>query len=182
MQEQITRSSVVYKFGLIIGLVAIIYSILLYLLDLSMNKALGYVNYVFLIGGIVWGLKTYRDQGLNGFISFGKAFTTGFYISVVAGVISAIWAFIFFKFINPEFVEIILQETETQMMEQGQSEEVIEQTLKYTRMFMKPSLMAFWSFLFNIIGGAILSLIIGAIMRKDPPATNTGALDSEEPA
>ena len=87
-------------YGAITGAVLIVYSLLMYILNLYMNSTLGYVSYVILIGGMVWGTFQYRKLCPNGFLSYGKAFTSSFLIGLIASVISIIYFFFYIKYIN----------------------------------------------------------------------------------
>ena len=67
------------SYGLIVGAVLILFSLLMFLLGMHTNKYLGYLGYVFLIAGMAWGTLEYRKKYLGGFISYGKAFTSCFH-------------------------------------------------------------------------------------------------------
>src|SRR6056297_368993 len=89
-------------YGLITGLVLIIYTLILYMTNnlLDQNFILGILNYVILIAGIIYGTKSYRDQYLNGYISYGKSLGTGVLISVFAGVIMGIFTYLLYEVID----------------------------------------------------------------------------------
>ena len=92
-------------FGAIIALILVVYGILLYILDLTFNKVLGYVQYVVLFIGIFLATKTYRDKSLGGFISYGKALGFGVLISVFVGIVTIFFGYIMMRYIDPGLID-----------------------------------------------------------------------------
>ncbi len=101
----------VLTYGLLAG--AIVSAMLLITQPLFRNGTLNHDNGVyvgftsmiiaFLL--IFFGVKSYRDEQLNGSITFGKAFSVGILIAVVASFFYAItWEFTF-RFVYPDFIE-----------------------------------------------------------------------------
>ena len=74
--------------GAILGIVLIVYNLLLYFLDLSTNRALGYVSWLISIAIVFYAMKVYRDSVNQGILSFRDAFVTGFLVCVISGFIS----------------------------------------------------------------------------------------------
>lgn len=155
------------KWALILGLTEIFFSLILYLTNNSDNSSLGWIMYV--IMGVVsfMAVKNFRDKELNGFISFGKGFSIGFQTIFYAGILTTIYTYIFFKYIDPAMIDHMLQLAETRMIEKGMPDDQIEAGLKYSKMFMTPGMMAIWGLVGSTIVGAIVSLIIAAICRKE---------------
>src|SRR5260221_9596782 len=93
---------IVLTFGLISG--AIISAMFIITVPLYKSGALtmgngeifGYSTMVISLSLIFFGIKSFRDQYLNGIITFGKAFQTGLLIAGVAALFYAIaWEFLF---------------------------------------------------------------------------------------
>lgn len=61
------------NYSLVTGAVIIIFSLLLYVLNINVyeNDILGYVSYAILIIGMIIGSKSFRDNELDGFASYG---------------------------------------------------------------------------------------------------------------
>ncbi len=154
-------------YGAIVGIALIIWTILLFIMDLSFNKWLGYVSYLFIIAGIILGMKSYRDNVQGGFINYGKALGIGVLISLIAGIISALYFLIHINFVDTEFLAKSQQFTEEQMLSKGLTEEQVEMQIEMTSKFMRPGFMFIMSIVGNVFMGTIISLIIAAFVKKD---------------
>lgn len=170
-QLKVTPYKTAMNFGALLGLVLILYSALLYAIDQSTNQYLSWISYVFLAAGIVLGTKHYRDKVNEGFITYGQALWTGTLIVLFASFITAFYTYIFTKFIDPGMVEKILEQTETQMLEQNNmSEEDVETAMKITRMFVTPGMMSISIVFITTVMGFVISLITSAILKKENPS------------
>ncbi|MCX6286222.1 MAG: DUF4199 domain-containing protein [Bacteroidetes bacterium] len=160
------------NYGLITGAVLIVYSLLLYIANLYMNKSLGYISYLFLLGGMVWGTLEYRKKAANGFLTYGQAFTSCFLIGLIAGILGAVYMFIFAQFINPGLINEIIDQARVSMQGKNLTDDQIETALDYTRKFTSPILMMIFGFILYAIISAILGLLAAIFLKKpDPNAT-----------
>jgi hypothetical protein len=137
------------------------------------SKTPQYLGYVILIIFLILGIKSYRDNDLGGFMTYGKSLGTGTLISLCAGFISAIFTIIFFKYIAPDMIQKILDTAQQNMADKGLSEEQIQMSMSYAAKFMTPV----WLFLFSVLGttimGLIFSLLISIFMKKEANPFNT---------
>jgi Ca2+/Na+ antiporter len=125
------------------------------------------LNYAIMIGAIAMAMKTYRDQA-GGFMTFGKGFNVGFWASLIMGVITAVWVFIFFTLVAPDLTDTILEATRENMLEQGQSEEQVDQAMQYSAPFMNATSFSIFAAIGTLIAGLIISLIVAAVMQRKP--------------
>ena len=154
-------------YGGILGLVSIIISVIAYVLDMSADSSIKWVNSIVQIIILVLGIKNYRDQHLGGYISYGKALGTGTLIAFIGSIIAAIYTVIFVTLIDPEFVSNLLMKIQEQMAEKGMTDEQMEMAIKYQTKFMTPGWMAFWVILMSSIFGFLFSLVIAAFLKKN---------------
>ena len=97
--------STTVKWGLITGMVYVISSLISNLLGLQQggggSMGLGMLVNILLFGitfyTLFLGVKEVRDTELNGYLNMGQAFRSGMKIAVIAGVIGAIFSFIYMK-------------------------------------------------------------------------------------
>ena len=157
------------SYGVIVGAVLILYSLLLFLLGMHTNKYLGYVGYVFLIAGMVWGTLEYRKKYLGGFMSYGKAFMSCFMTGLYAGLILGVYMYVFAQFIHPGFIQEMLDLSRQAMYESNanMTEEQVEQALEISAKFMSPVMMAVWAFVGYLFVSAIIGLIAAIFLKKE---------------
>jgi hypothetical protein len=154
-------------YAVILGIVVIMFSLLLFVLDVDRQSALNYFSYVFVIAGLIFFQINYRNKYMGGFISYGKAFTVGLLIIVWYSIIMAIFTYIFFIYIDPGAVEEIRQVSEQQMMERGMSDQEIDQAMKFAGKFQTPFAMTLWALIGGIVVGIIISLITSIFVKKE---------------
>lgn len=155
------------NYGLMLGGALVLYSLLLYVLGMTGNQTLGYVSFVIYIILMILGIKEYRDKMSGGFISYGNSFVIGFLIALIGGLISAIFSFILFKFIDPALLQTTLDKARQSMEDKAMTEEQIEMAMKWTQSMMSPIGMLISSFIGSAIFGAIISLIVSIFMKKE---------------
>lgn len=174
--EKKPRSATMHAmyYGLITGAALVIYSLILYIADLYMNKYFGYISFLILTGGMVWGTLEYRRLYLNGFMTYGKAFSTCFMIALFAAILSALYTFVFAQFINPNYSQEILDKARETLMASGRqmTDEQIEQALTWTQRFTTPVMMAIWDFITYVAISAVLSLIAAIFLKKEDKSLN----------
>jgi len=93
----------------------------------------------------------------------------GFWVTVIATVIAAVYSYLYFTVINPGIIEEILIKSEEQILEQNPdiSDAQLEQALSMTEMFVSPLVMTIFSVIFSIIAGAIVSLLIAIFVKRE---------------
>jgi hypothetical protein len=177
MENPRSQTKIAMQYGGYYGLSSAVVFLLFYFMGTDIQSRIPqWVGYVLLVIFIVIGIKSYRDQELGGFISYGKSLGTGVLISVFGGIITGAFTVLFFTVIAPEMLEIILAASQEKMLEQGMDEQSMAMAEEYTRKFMTPT----WLFLFSILGsafmGLLFSLIISVFLKKEqtPFQSNIG--------
>ena len=119
---------------------------------------------------VLWlGIKAVRDEAPSKGMSYGRAVGTGTLISLYSGLMSSIYSFIHFKFVNPQFADYQLAMIRQQWEARGMSEAQMEQAEKVTRMMMGPVAQAIMTPIFVTIVGLICALIIAAFLKRPAP-------------
>jgi hypothetical protein len=155
------------NWGVIIGLISIVYSVILYMLNLMFNQALGYAGVIIIIVGLALAMKSYRDNVLGGVLPFGKAFGFGMLIIVVAALLGAIFTYLLYAVIDTGLGEKLVEFTSEKMLKRGIPEAQLDVVLERAAKFQKPLPMAITGFITSILGGVVLSLIMAAIFKKE---------------
>jgi hypothetical protein len=156
--------------GLILSLITITFSIALYLTDLWQNKALGYVSYAIVLGGIIWSCIYYATQ-MNGNVTFGNVFAHGFKVTATLIVITVVYTFLSVKVIFPEMTDKIIEVAAKEMEKnKNLTDDQIKSALDMTRKFMMPFMIGGTILGYGIFG-AISSAIGAGIAKKNPNPT-----------
>ncbi len=168
MPEKPSTARVALKWGVISGIVSVVFTLILFLTNQIGNQALGFFPLVFAIVLIVLAMREYRSLN-EGYLSFGEGFGVGALVAAIGGLISATFSTIYTTFVDTTFYERLADTMQEQWEKQGLSDVQIEQASEMTKMFQSPGLLFAIGLISSVIGGIILSLIIAAIMRKNRP-------------
>lgn len=131
------------------------------------NLAQSFLGITILTAAMVLAIKQHRDEELGGYIKFGRAFKTGFLTGLFLALASTIWVFIFFSYVQPDVVETIREIAWDQAIEDGTTEEQMEQGKAFFDFFTSPLFMSIAAFFFNLFISVIIGLITAAVMKKE---------------
>ncbi len=173
MEDQ-KRASVwkpAFQYGVLAGIILIVIAIVYYVAGQQQHWSSGIISYLALLVVIVYGLKIYRDELLEGYIKYGRALGFGVLVSLIAGIISGLYTFAFFKYINPEIMQELIIETEQSILEKtpGISERELETAMSFTKFFINPYFFFVSSLFSTTFFGTIFSLIVATVFKKDKP-------------
>ena len=154
--------------GLILALVGIVYSLIMYFLNLSLNKTQGWVFMLIQIVLLYFLLKSYRDNFMHGQITYGESVGTGVIICLYYTIIMSVFTYILYTVIDPGLVAKQLAVAEEAMRAKGNlTDAQIETAMKLTGKIMKPGVMAISGLFFGMIYGTILSLIVSVFVKNE---------------
>jgi hypothetical protein len=154
--------------GVYIAVVLILLSVVFYVTGNPFSKVNQYLTYPVFIGGVILAQITYK-KALGGTLTYGQAVASGVLALVFASVISGIYTFILFKFIDPSLQEQMRIFTEEQIVKQGKvSEEQLEMAVNIATKFQTPFMMLVMSIFGGAFMGLIISLITAIFTKKNP--------------
>jgi len=151
----------------ILGLIGIVYSLVVYFFDLTLNQVQGYLFLVILLVALYFLVKSYRDHYLHGQMTYGQAVGAGIVIFFYYSIITAIFTYILFAFIDPGLIDKQLAMTEEMLQKRGLPQEAMDAALKVQEKMIKPGIIAPLSILSNMLYGLIMSLIIGIFVKNE---------------
>ncbi|MCF6241756.1 MAG: DUF4199 domain-containing protein [Bacteroidales bacterium] len=155
------------NWGVILGIVLSIYSLIIYFLGATLEKWAAYPSYIIMIAGIIYATIQYRDNMLNGSITYGKALGFGTLVMLFAGIILAIYSYVLYTLIDPDLITRILEKAEEEMVNKGLPDEQIEMALEMQSKFMKPWIMSVMSIFGSVFAGFIISLFTSIFLKKE---------------
>ena len=156
------------NYGALMGLVFLVINYCTYLFDLSNNKIFSYGSMALLAAAISYGIKKYKDEQCKGFITYGGALGYGVLITLFSAIISSFGSYIYLSFIDDSFIQLALEQAEIGMIEQGQTEEVIEMAMTWTSKVLSPIGIFISGIIITTFTGFIVSLIASAFLKNDP--------------
>jgi len=153
--------------GLILGLVGIVYSLVMYFLDLTLNNIQGYVFLLIQIVILFYLVKSYRDNYMHGYITYGQAVGSGVIMFLYYSIIMAVFAYILYAVIDTGLIDKQLALAEERLLERGLPQAQIDAGMAVQEKIMKPAIMAPISIFGNMLTGVIMALIVAIFVRKE---------------
>jgi hypothetical protein len=161
-------------YALIMAIAQIVVSLISFFLGYQTDKINngGWFGIIPLIVSIVilfLGIKAVREEQAGKYLTYGKGVGTGVLISLYAGLIGALYTYVHFTYINPNFPDYLIEASRIKWAAAGMSESKMEAAEKGLRMFTKPLLQSVFGIIASVFFGLILSLIISAFLKRNPP-------------
>jgi hypothetical protein len=163
------------RWGLIWGLVGVVLSLLFTvtgLMDPTKNSFFSIpnlINWASSVAVVYFALQAHKDSDLGGYITLGRCIGFGLLMGLIAGVITAVYMFVYFGYIDPNIMDRIFEAQIEKAESNGQDPEKVRQGMEIGKKFMTPGVMSFFGLLSGVFGGVIWSLIVGLFVKKDPP-------------
>jgi hypothetical protein len=134
------------------------------------NMTLGYATMLLAFSLIFIGIKNYRDKYHGGIITFGKAFKTGFYISLIASTMYvAAWLIMYYLFI-PDFMEKysdhVVREAKTNGASQLEINKKVTEMASFKEMYKNPLLVVLLTYSEILPVGLIVTLISSLLLKR----------------
>jgi len=180
MEEHQTSSmKLTMTYGLYLGAISVVSSLIIWATSLIEHLGIfgsvliGVFQIALLAFLLVYFTKRYRDTLLDGKITFGQAFTFGVLLVVFSSVISALFSYILNKYIDPEYMKrvmtMIQDKTYQILANSGLSQDQIDAQMASieNKGISSPMETLVTSLEGGLIGGAIMSLISSAIVKKN---------------
>ena len=157
-------------YGLILGLALIIMHLVQYILDVYKPPFwVSLLNYVLIIGVLVYGTIRYRDDELEGYIPYGKAVGFGVLISLFASIVYGFYFFLLTTIFDPTYIDGVYVMLEELYLEQGMSEDQVEMAIEMAKKFQNPTMLMISSVLGFVLMGTLFSLISSIFLKKEKP-------------
>ncbi|SEL44970.1 Protein of unknown function [Aquimarina amphilecti] len=159
----------ILKYGVIFGIISVIFSLTTYLRGNYTNQGLFHLILLsfITIGSIMTGLLVFKSKN-NNFISLLEALKIGVGISILGGILLTSWEVLLIHYIDPE---IITQLEDAQIKKVAESsanftQEEIEKKIKMTQRNTSAMSWILLGFIEDLIVGFLISLVSGLIIRK----------------
>src|SRR5690606_7305189 len=140
--------------------------------DMTLSMFMGFASMIVALSTVFLGIKKYRDVHLNGVISFGKAFLTGLYISLIASTMYVLTWMVISDLYMPNFMENYV-EAQLNAFEQtaATAEEISQKREELKAMaesYKNPVIKALYTYMEIFPVGLIITLISSLILKRKP--------------
>jgi hypothetical protein len=173
-EKKITLSLNSMNYGGMAGTILFLLFIVGGFLGKELSSLISVVGYIVLGITIYVGSSKYRDQVLNGSISYGTSFYSGVLISFFAGVLIAFAAFLYLKFVDSSILDSLMLEIEENIMKEYPDDDAkAEKAMEMMKVINNPLAFALIFVLSYTFWGAVLSLIISGFVKRNTPSSNS---------
>lgn len=167
--QSFTVKAVGIRYGMIYGVIGIVYFLIFTLAELDMSKGIGRWGTSLIAIVIVFlAHKFFKDNG-DGYMNFSQGFGIGFWIGLIASALSSVFTYIYVKFIDEGFIQTIRDKAVEEMQAKGQSDEQIEMAMKFVNMFTSAEALLGFGLFFGILILVVISLIMSIFTQKPRP-------------
>ncbi|MFY0687325.1 MAG: DUF4199 domain-containing protein [Cyclobacteriaceae bacterium] len=160
--------SIGMKYGLILGVISIGFTIVIDMMGLVGNQAIQYGSLIISAGIVFLAHKEFKDTG-DGFMNYGEGFSVGAWTSVISALLSSVFLYIYITMINPGYLDVIKEQQVIALEERGMSDAEIDQALEVASFFTKPEMITLFGLLGGVFFGIIVALIISAFTKNSRP-------------
>jgi uncharacterized membrane protein len=171
-QEIQNNSTHAIKWGVIVGVIGILITLVVYIVDISLLTS-GWVNGVSILISIAivfYASIDYR-KAMGGFMTFGQAFLHAFVLLAISGLLGLAFQYLLFNVVDPEAAAYLAEaqmEASMKMMESfgaGGNAEAMDSMAKGFENQYKIGTLAM-GYVYLLVLYAIFASIVGAITKK----------------
>ena len=156
-------------FGVILGVVGIIFALMLYSLDMHYQGGFAVmgVSITLTLIAVVIGMLQFKKAN-NGFMSFGQAMKVGVGICLIGGIISILFNQVMQNVIDPEMMDKALTFQREQLLATSKmTPDQVDAQLEMGKKFSTPSMQLIFGLIFIVVTAFIYSLIPALILKKN---------------
>ena len=161
------KSTLILIWGAITGVASTLFYQILFATGQE-DSGLRWFNLLILFLGLFIGTMYVRNKTNEGYFTFGQGFKTGFLMVLLITLIAVIGTIVRIQ-MHPDFIDKILEQAKTNMINNGNSDEQIEMGMKITREWTTPTMIVLFTVLGSLFGGAIFSLITAGLCTRKRP-------------
>ena len=168
IQKELSLSKNALNFGAMVGIVMSVIQLIAFSFNASESAVVSWTRAIILIVAISWSVRRYKEFS-EGYISFGQSLGFGVLISLGASLVFAFVNYLYIKFLDPEYLIMIMEQTEIALYEAGYDDEKVKMLMDMNRMMMGPGIFAVGLVINYTILGFIASVIISFFVKNPRP-------------
>lgn len=182
MEESITPMKAGMKYGLILGIAMSVFALISHYsglqdyssTDITESLFISVITWVILAAFFYLGIKYFKDKN-EGHLTLGEGMVTSMFIGLFSGIISVIFAYVFFTFLAPDVLSTISDAAMEGAATDFGNSEMTEEEVAATKetmdgvmgFMMSPAMMAISTFVSRLFSAVIFGLISSFILKTD---------------
>lgn len=174
MENRVSPTGIMVNNGIILGVLIVLINVVIYALGQTSdpNPIFSVLQYLVPLAVIYLGIKKFRELNNNS-LKLGEAIKVGLGISLIGGIILAIYTFVLVNYIEPEYFTKMAETVEAKMLESNPnvSDEQLEMSLSMMKKMSGTWISIGSVIMMSLFGGLIYSLISGLILKRDKAAS-----------
>ena len=160
--------------GLVLGFIFIAYSMLLYVFEVNyFSIGFGILNFLIMIAIYISVMfvagKKVRNNQFDGYMTYGQAFVFTLAVGIVGGILTAVYNYLYYEFLDLSFIENQVSEFLYNMEQKGLPEEQLQGIKsKMEKQFSSPPVkQALKGLLSSSIIAVVLALIVSIFVKQN---------------
>jgi hypothetical protein len=161
---------IIWLFGIIIGILLTTNSMIMISKiysdpDFKGNDVLGYTVLIIIFSVMYLGMRKYRNEHLEGKISFLNAFKTGAWICFIASTIYVVIGLLYYYLFIPDFVDVF-SEVVIRNSPAEEVDAVTAQMANFKEMYKNPLFAILISYIEVLPLGMIVALVSAFVVKR----------------
>jgi|LauGreDrversion4_2_1035121.scaffolds.fasta_scaffold298421_3 hypothetical protein len=169
MENKNTIKKLIITYGIILGLSTVFVSVIKYVFGNYLEKSFieSMIGFTLMIVLIVYPIKFLKKEN-KGYLKLSEALKIGLGISVISGLISVLYIYVFANFIEAEFTNNILNMEVDKLKSSSMTTSDLKKSVEMMKNYMYPMMIA-GIIIMNLFVGFLISLITGLALKKEQP-------------
>jgi hypothetical protein len=165
---EIRPTKVASQWAITAFVINVLFIYILYFTGVDSKSPINYVAYLPFVICLFLSVKFHKEKELNGYISFKRAFGTGFRYSSLLSLLMGLFMYVYLKWLNQDVFEQGLITAENEMIDKGTSSDQIDMAIEMARNW-GPLIAAFTTAFMYTLSGAAISLVVASILKNEEP-------------
>ncbi|MBO2008250.1 DUF4199 domain-containing protein [Hymenobacter negativus] len=164
----VTTTAIGLRYGLLVGLVSIIFSFVLFVTQTDQSPV-RWLGLAVLIGGMVLAHNAYKQVN-GGFMDYSEGLGIGALMSVISGALSTAFSYVYMSFVDEGYMSRVMETTRAKMEAKGNmTDEQIDQAMSMAQKFSSGGWMLLFGILGSLLFGFLIALVVSAITKNSKP-------------
>ena len=170
-QKSILKSTII-QYGLIYGGLAVVFSIMLFIMDMHYQggSLQNWTGFIIMIGSITFAQIAYRKLN-DGYLNLSEAIKVGLGVTLIGILIALVYGWFQATILDPNQIEKATEFALNQAIDQNpeMTDEMIAMTEEWIEWGSSPGISTAFALGFGLLFGLIVSLITGLFVKKSKP-------------